>query len=72
MMKLITTRRKLGSQNEKYQKGSNSHLIYQEFYPGFGWDRVNFRKKLGGDTAGMSHPSWPRGFSIPCDVMLSI
>lgn len=46
-MKLVTTRRNLGSQNEKYQKGLNIHLNYQELCPGFGWDRVSFHKKLG-------------------------
>ena len=24
---------------------------------GFGWDRVNFHKKLGGDMAGMADPN---------------
>jgi len=27
--------------------------------PGFSWDRVNFHKKPGGDTAGPADPNWP-------------
>jgi len=40
--------------------------------PGFGWDRVNFHKKLGGDTARAADPGWPRGYLTTYDVMLSI
>ncbi|KAK4810476.1 hypothetical protein QYF61_004256 [Mycteria americana] len=29
-------------------------------------------KKLGGDTARIVDPNWPKGYSIPYDVMLSI
>jgi len=35
--------------------------------PGFGWDRVNFQKTLGGLTQTSQ-----MGYSIPYDVMLSI
>jgi len=27
--------------------------------------------KLGGDTAGTADPNWPKGYSMPYDVMLS-
>ena len=41
-----------------------SHLYLQQprsssFCPGFGWDRVNFHKKPGRDTAGPADPNWP-------------
>jgi len=29
-------------------------------------------RKLGGDTAGTADPNWPKVYSIPYDVMLSI
>ena len=38
----------------------------------FSWDKVNFHKKLGEDTAGTAAPNWPKGYSIPYDVMLSM
>ena len=31
--------------------------------PGFGWDRVDFHKKPGGDTAGPADPNWPNKWS---------
>ncbi|KAK4816835.1 hypothetical protein QYF61_023899 [Mycteria americana] len=34
------------------------------------WQRVH--KKLGGGTARTADPNWPKGYSIPYDVMLSI
>ncbi|KAK4823432.1 hypothetical protein QYF61_002118 [Mycteria americana] len=33
--------------------------------------RLEVHKKLGGDTAGTADPNWPKGYSIPDDVMLS-
>ena len=39
--------------------------------PGLGWDRVNFPKKPGGDTArGWSKLAKQMGYSIPCAIML--
>ena len=34
--------------------------------------RLGVHKKLGGDTAGTADPNWPKGYSIPYDVMLNI
>ena len=34
--------------------------------------RLRVHKKLGGDTARTAEPNWPKGYSTPYDVMLSI
>ena len=34
--------------------------------------RLEGHKKLGGDTARTADPNWPKGYSIPWDVLLSI
>lgn len=39
---------------------SASHLTSEE-----GWGY----KKLGVDTAKIADTNWPKGYSIPCDVM---
>ena len=39
-------------------------LIFIEFCLGFGWDRVNFHKKLGEDTARTADPNWPNKWDI--------
>jgi len=41
---------------------------YLQYCPGFSWDRVSFQKKLAGLNQTANH----MGYSIPCDVMLSI
>jgi len=50
----------------------NSSFIAVCFFltdcPGFGWDRVNFHKKPGGDTAGLADPNWPDKWSIQYHV----
>lgn len=28
-------------------------------------------KKLGGDTARIADPNWPKGYSVPYDIMLN-
>ncbi|KAK4828177.1 hypothetical protein QYF61_024426, partial [Mycteria americana] len=33
--------------------------------------RLEVHKKLGGDTARTADPNWPKGYSIPYDVMLN-
>jgi len=33
---------------------------------------LGVHKKLGVDTAGTANPNWPKGYSIPYDVMLSM
>ena len=34
--------------------------------------RLEGHKKLGGDTARTADTNWPKGYSIPYDVMLSM
>jgi len=34
--------------------------------------RLGVHKKLAEDTAGSADPNWPKGYSIPYDIMLSI
>jgi len=36
--------------------------------PGFGWDRVNFHKKPGRNTAGLADPDWPNKQGIQYHV----
>jgi len=36
--------------------------------PGFSWDGVNFHKKM----AGLTQTAHQMGYSIPCEVLLSI
>lgn len=33
--------------------------------------RLGVGKSLGGDTAGAADPNWPKGRSLPHDIMLS-
>jgi len=42
--------------------------IFLTHCPGFSWDRVNFHKQLAGLTQTVNQT----GYSIPCDVRLSI
>ena len=34
--------------------------------------RAGGAQGIGGDTAGTADPNWPKGYSVPYDVMLSI
>jgi len=34
--------------------------------------RLGVHKRLAGDTLGTADPSWPKGYSIPYDLILSI
>jgi len=50
-----------------------SFLVSIYLCPGFSQDRVNFHKKLGGETVGPADPNWPKKTPeslIPYDVML--
>jgi len=49
-------------------KGMASIDYGKNICPGFSWDRVNFHKKL----VGLLKTANQMGYSIPCDVMLSI
>ena len=42
------------------------------YHPAFGWDRVNCRRKLGGETARTANPNQLKGYSVPYDAMPSI
>lgn len=35
-------------------------------------DRLGVNKKWEGNTAGTADPNWPKKYSIPCDVILSL
>ncbi|KAK4825374.1 hypothetical protein QYF61_027127 [Mycteria americana] len=56
---LKTTQRAMGGGTFKHRDNtfSKGYLVH---------------KKLGGDTAKIVDPDWPKGYSIPYDVMLSI
>ena len=43
---------------------SVSHTVLQ-------WSRQAVDKRLGGDTAGTADSSWPGGYPMPYDIMLS-
>jgi len=51
------------SQDRKFRMVINVNCC-----PGFSWDRDNFHKKL----VGLTETDNQMGYSIPCDVMLSI
>jgi len=48
------------------------YVMVETDCPGLSWDRVNFHKKWGGDTAGLADQTWPKNpeYSTPCALRL--